>query len=306
MSGKRRLLIALGVVLNLLVVLAVVERIQEAGKPPPYEPPTGPVYIAMGDSYAQGFMNGGDLDHGFADLVTERLAEQGTTLSLVNFACGGGTIRAMLVHPGCAFPARQAVAPPYPDVSQVAAVERFAASYPGTIELITISIGGNDVSVCANAENPLSCGFAVIATLATGLTEVLTRLRAAVGPDVPIIGTTYPNTMLGQWVHEPVNRQAAAVSTRLYSDVFNPQLKLAYEAAGATFVDITQETGGYGPLTNLTTLDPYGEIPASVAAVCQLTRVCDLGDIHPTEEGYSVIANQILDVVPARLGGGGD
>ena len=68
---------------------------------------------------------------------------------------------------------------------------------------------------------------------------------------------------------------------------------------------MTQQTGGYGPLTNLTELEPYGSIPTAVATVCQLTRSCDLGDTHPTDEGYERIADLILEVVPADLGGGG-
>lgn len=302
MGAKRRLLIAVAVLLNLIVVLTVVDAIQNWQKPEPFVAPTaGGVYLALGDSYAQGYQAGGNLDHGFADLVAAELAP----ISLVNFGCGGATIRAMLEHAGCAFPARSAVAPPYPDVSQVAAVERFVANFPGTIELITVSIGANDVSVCANADDPVDCALQVFKTLGPGVTELLTRLRAAVGPDVPIIGTTYPNTTLGQWVHVPINREAAAVSTALMEDVFNPSLRTAYEAAGATFVDVTQRTGGYGPLTNQTDLEPYGPIPTAVATVCQLTRSCDIGDTHPTDEGYRVIADLILEAVPAGLGGGG-
>lgn len=308
MGAKRGCLIGLAVVLNLFLVLVVVGAIQRWNEPGPYETPPGPYYLALGDSYAQGFQANGDLDDGFADLIPERLAARpgGARLSLVNFGCGGATVRAMLEHPGCAFPARREVAPPYPNESQVAAAERFIAAHPGQVRLITISIGANDVSVCAHAEDPVSCGFAVLATLGPSVTELLDRLRAAVGPDVPIIGTTYPNTMLGQWVHPPVNRDAATRSTALLAQAFNPTLRAAYEAAGATFVDVTEATGGYGPLGgDMTDTEAYGRIPTAVATVCELTRACDIGDTHPTDRGYSVIADLIIDAIPAELGGGG-
>ena len=48
----------------------------------------------------------------------------------------------------------------------------------------------------------------------------------------------------------------------------------------------------------MTTLDPYGSIPVPVAKVCQLTYACDKQDIHPTTEGYSLIADLIAAVVP--------
>jgi lysophospholipase L1-like esterase len=260
----------------------------------------------MGDSYAQGFQSDGDLSHGFADLVVSRLADRprGAHLTLANFACGGATIQAMLDHPGCAFPPRPETAVPYPDVSQVTAVEQFIVAHPGQVKLISISIGGNDVQVCANAQNPITCGFTQMQQLGPNLTTLLTRIRN-VAPDVPIIGTTYPNTLLAQWVHAPTNLEVARVSTRLMSEVFNPELKSAYDAAHAIFVDVTALTGGYGPLTTFTTVDPYGQIPTAVATVCELTSACKNLDVHPNDEGYSVIADEMLDAIPASLGGGG-
>jgi len=44
--------------------------------------------------------------------------------------------------------------------TQVQAADAFIAANPGQVGLITISIGGNDVTACAAAANPVGCvGF---------------------------------------------------------------------------------------------------------------------------------------------------
>ena len=76
--------------------------------------------------------------------------------------------------------------------------------------------------------------------------------------------------------------------------MFNPALRDRYAAAGATFVDVTAATGGYGPLSE-TVADPeFGAVPAPVARVCALTFACTRADPHPTDAGYAAIADQVL------------
>jgi hypothetical protein len=59
-------------------------------------------------------------------------------------------------------------------------------------------------------------------------------------------------------------------------------------------------TGAYGPLTETTTLAPYGVIPVPVARVCELTYYCEFQDIHARTSGYRVIAQLIADALPRR------
>jgi hypothetical protein len=156
------------------------------------------------------------------------------------------------------------------------------------------------VSQCTSTPDPVACWDQVIDDLGPRLTDLVARIRAAAGPDVPILGTTYPNTVLGRWVVEPVSEDLARLSAELYRQLFNPVLRDAYEKAGASFVDVTEATGGYGPLEETTRLEPYGEIPTSVATVCRLTNYCEHGDIHPNTEGYAVIADLLLEALPPR------
>ena len=63
----------------------------------------------------------------------------------------------------------------YPTTTQAAAAEAFLTAHRGHIGLITVSIGGNDVTACAAQANPISC----VGTAVTGITDNVTALAAA-------------------------------------------------------------------------------------------------------------------------------
>jgi hypothetical protein len=84
------------------------------------------------------------------------------------------------------------------------------------------------------------------------------------------------------------------LSVTAFQSLINPTLQKAYESVGGEFVDVTAATGAYGPMTDTTTVDPYGIIPVPVAQVCDLTYYCALHDIHPNPDGYKVIADLVL------------
>ena len=87
-----------------------------------------------------------------------------------------------------------------------------------------------------------------------------------------IVGTTYPNVILGQWVGANPNQDLARLYVVAFSDFINPTLKRAYESAGGRFVDVTAASGAYGSLDETTDrLAGYGTIPLPVAKVCELS-----------------------------------
>ena len=63
---------------------------------------------------------------------------------------------------------------------------------------------------------------------------------------------------------------------------------------------MTEATGGYGSLTQLTTLPPYGRIPVPVAKVCELSYYCQYRDVHARTSGYRLIAELIAKTLPRR------
>ena len=158
-----------------------------------------------------------------------------------------------------------------------------------------MSIGGNDVTPCGTNPDVGTCVGTAMQSINTNLPMIAQRLRAAAGPQTLIVGTTYPDVILGEWVSGTANgQQLATLSVGAFQSLINPALAQAYQAVGGQFVDVTAATGAYGPLTDLTTLAPYGSIPVPVAKVCELTYYCSQHDIHPNQAGYKVIADLVL------------
>ena len=257
-----------------------------------------PYYVSLGDSYASGYEAGvGNTDNGFAYQVVDEAAAASHPLVLVNFGCGGATTTSLLEAEGCSPRGLGPGAEPYDGQTQLEAAETFIRDHPGEVGLITVSIGGNDVTACSIADDPVACVTAAVEGISTNVAQILQRLRAAAGPEVLIVGTTYPDVLLGQWLDgTPEAQQLASLSVTAFKDLINPALAKAYADAGGTFVDVTAATGAYGPMTELTPLAPYGEIPVPVAKVCELTYYCAERDIHPNADGYQVIADLVVDV----------
>jgi lysophospholipase L1-like esterase len=262
---------------------------------PPTTAPGPRYYLSLGDSYASGFEPGvGNTTNGFAYQVADELKAAGRPLELVNVGCAGATTTSLLNTKGCPAGALGPGATPYDSQTQLEAAEAFLQSHPGAVDLITVSIGGNDVTKCGRDPDVATCVGGAVGSINTNLPVIAQRLRAAAGPDTAIIGTTYPDVILGDWVSgAPNGQQLATLSVAAFRSLINPALAAAYAGVQGTFVDVTEATGAYGPLTELTNLPPYGSIPVPVAKVCQLTHYCALQDIHPNKDGYKVIADLV-------------
>ena len=85
------------------------------------------------------------------------------------------------------------------------------------------------------------------------LHTLLAGLRQAAGPTVPIVGLTYPDVFLGPYAsNDPSQTGLAVVSVAGFQKLFNPALEAEYSAVGAVFVDVTEATSAYVPLTETT------------------------------------------------------
>ena len=187
----------------------------------------------------------------------------------------------------------------YPSTTQEAAALSFLNAHKGHIGLMTVSIGGNDVTACASQANPIPCVATAVAGITKNVTAVASALRAAAGPKVPLIGLTYPDVILGSYVYPTHPASAAALSIAKLSVVafrslINPALTKAYGSARGSLVDVTKATGAYVPLTRTVHSTAYGTIPAAVASVCTLTWFCAQGNIHATTKGYTLIGKLVV------------
>jgi lysophospholipase L1-like esterase len=271
------------------VVLVVLPGVAQASKAAPT------YYVSVGDSYSVGYQPVLGATSGYTGYVTRK-----TRLTLVNFGCGGATTTSIIDAIGCPdnLP-HTAGAMLYPQTTQAAAADAFITAHRGHIGLVTVSIGGNDVTACAAEANPIPCVATAVSGIKTNVAALTAGLRAAAGPNVPIIGLTYPDVILGEYVYPSLPATAARISLAklsvvAFKSLINPALTRAYAASGGVLVDVTTATGGYTPLTRTVRLSPYGEVPVAVAKVCTLTWFCKEGNIHATTKGYTFIGKLVV------------
>ena len=190
-------------------------------------------YVSLGDSYSVGYQPGLGATPGYAGYVAAH-----TGLTLKNFGCSGATTTSILLTMGCPIPLQHtAGGVSYPTRTQVAAADAFIVAHRGHIGLITVTIGANDVAGCGAVSDPIACVRSVASKIQTNVTTLATVLRAAAGPGVPLIGSTYPDVILGALVHPMVPPSAFWVNLVQLSGVafrllVNPSLAKSYSSAG--------------------------------------------------------------------------
>ena len=277
----------------LVVAVLMVSSVPSAQAASPRRQPT--YYISLGDSYAIGHQPGTGSTPGYTVYVAKH-----TGLTLVNFGCGGATTSSILNSVGCPDVAPDtAGGMTYPTTTQIAGADAFIAAHRGHIGLITVSIGGNDVTSCITQSNVIGCVGTAVQHITTNVTALAQDLRQAAGPKVPIIGSTYPDVVLGTYVYPKDPGPASAITLAKESVVafkllINPALAKAYGSAKGSLVDVTKATGAYGSLTKTVTTKAFGTIPVPVAKVCALTWFCAQGDIHSKTPGYELIGKLIV------------
>jgi lysophospholipase L1-like esterase len=258
-------------------------------------------YLSLGDSYSVGYQPGVGATDGYTASVAKK-----TKLLLENFGCGGATSTSILTTVGCTAPYGPTAlddAAPYTTVTQEQAAVDFIDANPGRIGLITVSIGGNDVTDCASNADPISCVEAAESTIQTNVTSLVDSLSTALTANgdttAKLIGLTYPDVILGDYVFPAgaTNVTLADESIAAFDDLINPTLATAYTSVPqGSFVNVTQApykratSGDDTPLTKTTKLKPYGTIPVAVWEICTLTYYCSEGNIHANTKGYAFIA----------------
>ena len=258
---------------------------------------SGPLYyVALGDSYAEGyqpgFANGSETLHGYTNQVVSLVSKR-HRLVLRNFGCGGATSLSILLRIGCPAGALANGGVPYLTTTQAAAALAFIATHRGKIGLITISIGANDYYRCGASTDPVTCLSAAMPPMEANIETLVAELRTVAGPKVPMIATSYPDVLLGEVVANPPNLALAHLSLAAFSAFITPTLTTAYATKNVDFIDVATATGAFTPFTQTTTLAPYGVIPVAVADVCAITWFCTNRDVHPNAAGYSEIARLV-------------
>jgi hypothetical protein len=135
---------------------------------------------------------------------------------------------------------------------------------------------------------------------------ILDELRAAAGPDVPIVGMNYYQPFTGIWVladellgGDQDAAQALAIASAGFAVGANDALESTYAAAGDQWADV-ETAFAVTDFTNTAELPGFGSVPLSVFNACTLTPFCSLLDIHPNEHGSAAIARAFERVIELR------
>jgi lysophospholipase L1-like esterase len=242
-------------------------------------------YLALGDSISYGFQTAKALaglppnafDTGYVDRVSAGLPRALHTrrpITTVNLSCPGETTASM--HIPCGWRASgHLLHDDYPG-AQLDAALAFLHRHRGRVELITLALGGNDVT-----EFVASCPPGDIACIQAGAPQaaadyaarmaVLVRQLRAAAPRTPVVvvGLYDPDITL------------LPVADPLFALV-NAALRSAITARNLGFADVFAR---FNPPTD------------EVATLCALTLLCVDGDGHPSDAGYVVIGDIVLAAV---------
>jgi len=248
-------------------------------------------YVALGDSLSRGYMPGpGDTDQGYADVLYARLKLKDPSLQLVKLGCSGETTTTMIDGGKCT--------DRYPvGTSQLQVAEQFLRDHLGQVTHLTLDIGANDVAGCAAGGSiDYACVAQGTTSIASNLQTILDRITAADGKLPKSAGMSYYDPFLANWLTGTSGQVVATASVTLLVTI-NAIETLEYGEHGFRTADVQTafHTADFG---HKRFVAGYGVLPANVADICQFTYMCSQQNIHPTVQGYRIIA----DAFAARIG----
>jgi lysophospholipase L1-like esterase len=275
----------------------------------------GPVYLSLGDSLSVGVQpnaQGQSLPtgQGYADQLYASLHRHRPGLRLVKLGCPGETTGTLIKGGICGYRGDAVYSLRAGTGSQLAAATAYLAAHPHQVSLVTVDIGANDLNPCLAMTDPAgikSCVGQAIPVAEQNLSGILAGLRLAGYPG-PIVGMTYYDPELADWLAGPAGRELAQQSVPLL-EAYNGALTAVYKQYGARIADVFAAFGSTDSGTQAS-LPRFGPVPANVATICGWTWECAAPPVgpneHPNQAGYKVIArtfqNAYLAGRPAAAG----
>ncbi len=267
----------------------------------PASPTPSTFYLAIGGSASLGMQPTGvaarparQTDQGYVDDLVRLEGHRGLSLQATEVGCPGETPVTMLGRDGGDACYR-------PPTTQLDRAVRFLRDHAGDRGVVTVDLGFNAVRPCmAHHRYDLACVTAGLSSVRASLPQVLTRLAAAAGPRVVLVGLTAYDPFLARLLDDP-HGAALAGGSLVQIRRLNEVLREDYHATGFEVADVFRafHSGDTSPIS----LGPVGEIPTNVERICQLTWMCETDpfgpDNHPNEAGYMVIAQEIDRVLSA-------
>jgi lysophospholipase L1-like esterase len=252
-------------------------------------------YLALGDSLSKGVQveDGVATDEGYVNQLFAELKASNPRLELHQLGCEvTETTKTMLRGGGtCAYTHR----------SQLGDAIAFLRKHRGSVALITIDVGANDIEPCAQGlDIDDECVQKAFIQVAANLPPILAALRVAAGPHVPIVGMNYYNPFLAAWL---AGLQGVPEGFALAKDsaeklaAFNGLLGSIYRFFRMPVADVASAFQS-DDFTTLVPFPGFGEVPLNVALICGRTHMCTATDIHANVDGYAAIKDAFLAVLP--------
>jgi lysophospholipase L1-like esterase len=275
MATRARTLVISGVVALLALVVA-----GPAVAARPALNPGQPVQLSLGDSWGSGY--GAAPGAGYVDVLHERLQADWACLPARSDRARGGCPSLQLENisvPGATTPTL--IAGQLPAATALLADRNGDANPRNDVEVVTVSIGGNDVvnpilEACLGGVT-VSCQQTVqaeFAAYAADLRTALSALRTAAGPDTPIVLGTYDNG-LGACVLAPAE----------------PLGDLVLEGGGPLPAGLHDIMRGVAAEYGVLIADSYGDLQVPEDWVGG--QDC----LHPDASGYAVVAHAFAEAL---------
>lgn len=234
--------------------------------------PATPWYLAIGDSVSKGLQPGTgiDPDGAFTGQVLGHLQASNDKFKQRNLACHVTETSGDMINGGDCV---------YEEGSQLAQALVFLRAHSDTTGVITLTIGGNDLSECVRAGGSMpvitACATTALGGVATNLSRILHDLHAA-APNATIIVGNYYNPFV---VHPTLGGPSVALVTALNNVIAG--------VAGAYGDPVADVAGAFHSA-------PAYPLPEAQAYVCTYTWMCRIGNIHPNDGGYDLMADAFI------------
>jgi lysophospholipase L1-like esterase len=246
--------------------------------PAPVPQPPGRYLLGLGDSLTFGYhpwrfiFDAASFHTGFVDDLAVLLSALRPDIRTVNYGCPGETAASFL-EGGCTYKRFLPLHDDYPaGTPQLNQALAFLRAHPGEVSPIVLSIGANDLNHLAG-----SCGRDP-ACVAAGLPTLLGRVGANLETILSALDAAAPS---------------ATVVLLEYYDPYAAAEPASVGPVRALNATIAAAAAAHGDLV-ADAFTPFNVTPPQPDRLCALTFVCGLlPDIHPTDDGYMVIALQI-------------